>query len=299
MKNKKNIQILVITIVGIIAINWVSTLVYKRFDLTQDQRYTLSDAAKETIANINSPIIMDVFLKGDFPPEFRRLQTETKQLLEEFSAYSPKIKYQFLNGSDVLSIAQEDFDVAKRLYNQQKVLFNQKKITEEEWKAIVNNYNEKGRYNTTLKKSLKPAQVEVRENGKVSTELIYPWALAYFDNKTVTIPLLKNQLGNSSEERINNSIQNLEYAFANGFSKLTQPKRRKIAILKGNAEMEDRYLFDFIKTLKEHYYIGQFMMDSVVSNPQKTLQEIKGYDLLIVAQPQEAFNESETYILDQ
>ena len=146
---------------------------------------------------------------------------------------------------------------------------------------------------------LKGAQVEIQQNGKVSTEIVYPWALAYYNEQTVRIPLLKNQLGTTSEERVNNSIQNLEYAFADGFSKLTQPKRRKIAVLKGNGEATDASLADFLTTLREYYYIGKFTMDSVAINPKGTLEELQKYDLIIAAQPTQAFSEAEKYTLDQ
>ena len=70
---------------------------YKRFDLTSDNRYTLSEAALKTIDNVESPIIIDVFLEGEFHSEFKRLQSETKQLLAEFSAYNDNINFNFIN----------------------------------------------------------------------------------------------------------------------------------------------------------------------------------------------------------
>ena len=97
MNKQKPIFVLLITIVVLVVMNWISSEVYERFDLTQDQRYTLSEASKNTLANVDSPIIVDVFLKGSFPPEFRRLQVETRQLLEEFSAYNPNLKVEFIN----------------------------------------------------------------------------------------------------------------------------------------------------------------------------------------------------------
>ena len=73
-------------------------MAFKRFDLTQDKRYTLSDASLNIIKDVNSPIIIDVFLTGnDFPSEFKRLQRETKQLLEEFSAHNSHIIFHFIN----------------------------------------------------------------------------------------------------------------------------------------------------------------------------------------------------------
>ena len=97
MKNRKQ---LIYGFLGIILINIIGSYFYKRFDLTQDQRYSLSNAAKETIATINIPIFIDVFLEGDLPSEFKRLQVETKQILEEFEAYNPNVKFKFVNPSE-------------------------------------------------------------------------------------------------------------------------------------------------------------------------------------------------------
>ncbi|GHC58674.1 gliding motility-associated ABC transporter substrate-binding protein GldG [Ulvibacter litoralis] len=261
-KSNKHTTNFIFLLVALVLLNVIGSYAYKRFDLTQDQRYTLSEAAKNTIAAVDAPIVIDVFLKGNFPPEFKRLQTETKQLLEEFSAYNNNITFEFIN-------PLED---------------------EENPEAVQQQLQQLG---------LTTAQVEVRENGKVSTEFVYPWALAYFKDKTVKIPLLKNQLGTTSEERVNNSIQNLEYAFADGFNKLVTPKKRKVAVLKGNGELDDRYIADFFTTLKDYYYIAPFTLDSAAVAPVKTLESIKEYDLIVVAEPTEAFSDAEKYILDQ
>jgi len=247
--------------VSVIALNWLGQKVYQRFDLTQDKRYTLSDAAKSILKPITSPVEIEVLLDGRLPSEFHRLKVETEQLLKEFSAVNDNVNFHFVNPSE-----------------------------DESREAIQRQMAQMG---------LKGAQVEISESGKTSLETVYPWAIAYHNEKTIPIPLLKNTLGATSEERVNSSIQNLEYAFSDGFGKLTQPKKRKVAVLKGNAEMEDRYLADFITTLREYYFIGQFTMDSVAASPQRTLEAINGYDLVIIAQPEEAFTESEVYVLDQ
>jgi gliding-associated putative ABC transporter substrate-binding component GldG len=263
MARKRNHTVnLILLIVAVIFLNIIGNYAYKRFDLTQDKRYTLSEAAKETISEVDSPLVIDVFLKGNFPPEFRRLQQETRQLLEEFSAYNANIRYQFINPLEV----------------------------EEGREAIQAQMRDFG---------LTAAQVEVQESGKVSTELVYPWALAYYNDKTVKIPLLKNQLGATSEERVNNSIQNLEYAFADGFSKLTLPKRRKVAVLKGNGELDDRFVADFFSTLRDYYFIAPFTLDSAAVAPRRTLEQLNEFDLVVAASPTQSFSENEKYILDQ
>lgn len=261
-KNVKHIKNLIFVIVGVILLNVLGNYFYKRFDLTQDRRFTLSQAAKNTIATVDSPIVVEVFLKGNFPSEFKRLQVETRQLLEEFESYNSFIKYRFI---DPLENEEGSETIRKKL----------------------------------LRLGLSPAQVEVRQSGKITTEQVYPWALAYYNEKTVKIQLLKNQLGTTSEERVNNSIQNLEYAFADGFNKLVHPKERKIAVLKGNGELDDKFVADFFKTLKEYYYIAPFTLDSAAVSPIKTLKQLMGFDLIVIANPTEAFTDREKYILDQ
>ena len=81
---KKNIVSITTLIGGLILLNILGNYFYKRFDLTQDKRFTLSEEAKQIVDQVDSPLIVDVFLKGNFPPEFRRLQSETEQLLDEF-----------------------------------------------------------------------------------------------------------------------------------------------------------------------------------------------------------------------
>jgi len=258
MNFNKNIKEILYVIIGIIILNFFGNYVYKRFDLTQDHRFTLSEATQETIADADAPIFIEVFLEGDFPSEFKRLQSETEQLLEEFEANNTTIKYKFVNPNE-----------------------------------------KKGDAEALFKFGAKPAQIEVKQNGKISSQQIFPWAIASYKGSYIKIPLLKNQLGTSTEERVNNSIQNLEYAFADGFNKLVHPKKRKVAVIKGNGELDDKYVADFFSTLRDYYYIAPFTLDSASIAPIKILEQIKGFDLIVVANPTEAFSDKEKYILDQ
>ncbi|MFD0836600.1 gliding motility-associated ABC transporter substrate-binding protein GldG [Mariniflexile aquimaris] len=260
---KTHLKQIIAIAIGLLAINYISSFVFKRFDLTEDKRYTLSESAINVIKDIDAPIIVDVFLSGDdFPSEFRRLQNETKQVLEEFSSQNSNIIFNFID-----PIA----DDATRERNIQQ-------LTE---------------------RGLTPMQLSVQESGKATQAIIFPWALASFNEQTVTIPLVKNKIGASQQELVTNSVQHLEYAFADGFNKLTKPKSRKIAVLKGNKQLSDIYIADFIKKLGEYYFIAPFTLDSVAKNPQKTLDGLKNFDLIISAKPTEAFTEEEKLVLDQ
>lgn len=260
---KKEWITLTVLLLGLFVVNIFSNSMFKRFDLTSDKRYTLSEASKQLVKDVNSPIIIDVFLEGDgFPSEFRRLKTETQQLLEEFTNTNKNINFAFIN-----PIADE----ANRNINIQQL-------------------SERG---------LTPMQLNVQESGRTTQEVIFPWALASYNDQTVKISLLKNNIGASTEEKVANSIQHLEYAFADGFNKLINPKSKKVAVLKGNGQLDNRYIADFVKTIGQYYLTAPFTLDSVASNPQKTLNDLKNYDLIVSAKPTEAFTEQEKYVLDQ
>ena len=262
IKNKKHIIVVVVTLLVIIVVNLISSQVYSRFDLTKDKRYTLSDAAKQTIETIDAPIIVDVFLEGDFPSEFRRLRNETQQILEEFSVSNSNLKFNFIN-----PLEKED----TRDQNIQQL----------------------------AQRGMQPFQITIQESGKTSQEVVIPWALASYNGQTVIVPLIKNKMGASDQELVNGSIQNLEYVFAEAFKKLVNPKGKKIAILRGNEQLGDAYVADFLQKLGAHYLLAPFTLDSVASNPQKTLNDLKGFDLIISAKPMEPFSEEEKYVLDQ
>ena len=262
MKKNKSILYIVAIVVILIIVNAISSAVYQRWDLTKDHRYTLSDASKSLISDLDSPLIIDVFLEGDFPSEFRLLQTEVKQIVDEFQLESNQILINYINPIEDETTRQQYIE----------------ELTKQGLEPYINTDN---------------------STGKVTQDIIFPWAYASYKDKRVKIPLLKRSITEGLQEQINNSVQGLEYAFADGFSKLVKPKAKKIAILKGNGQLGDMYLADFLKTIKPYYSIAPFTLDSVATNPQGTLDKLKAYDLIVSAKPSVAFSENEKLVLDQ
>lgn len=263
MKTKyPNLKKLFKIILFIVLINFGSQFFFKRFDLTEDKRYTLSETSISILENIKEPLYVDVFLEGNFPGEFKKLQTETQQLLEEYKAYNSNIIFQFINPLE----------------------------NPEEREQIMQSFIERG---------LTPMNVTVDDKGKQTQEIVFPWAVINYGKNSTKVPLLKNMMGASTAEKVVNSVQHLEYAFANGFNTVSKSKEKKIAVIKGNGEVEDYQLADLLKTVRENYHIAPFTLDSVETNPIKTAKELKKYDLIIIAKPTQAFSDSEKQVLDQ
>ena len=261
IKNKK-VKILLTIITLLIVVNIVASMLFYRFDLTQDNRFTLSDTSLKIIKKAQEPLYIDVFLSGNFPADFKRLQTETKQILDEFKAYNPNIVYQFVNPLE----------------------------NPEESDAIMDSFIQRG---------LMPLKITNSEKGKQSQEVVFPWAIATYKDKSTKVSLLKNKLGASTQEKVISSVQHLEYAFADAFYKITTPKKKKIAVIKGNGELDDILKADFLKTIKESYFIAPFPLDSVAQKPQLIAKALKTFDLAIIAKPRTTFSDQEKQVLDQ
>lgn len=260
--SSKNIKTIVLTIVSLIAINIAGNFFFHRFDLTHDKRYTLSETSLGIIKNAKEPLYIDIFLEGNFPPEFKRLQTETKQILDEFKAYNPNIIYQFVNPLE----------------------------NPEEADAIMESFIQRG---------LTPIKISVDDKGKQSQEVVFPWAIATYKDKSTKIPLLKNKLGATTEQKVVSSVQHLEYAFADAFHKITTQKEKKIAVIKGNGELQDVLKADFLQSVRENYFIAPFPLDSVSQNPEMFAKALKTFDLAIIAKPKTAFSDEQKQVLDQ
>ncbi|GGC96598.1 gliding motility-associated ABC transporter substrate-binding protein GldG [Flavobacterium lutivivi] len=264
MSNRKeNFKKVVVTILFLIGLNIVSHFVFKRFDLTADKRYTLSQTSLQIVSDVKEPLYVDVFLEGDFPGEFKKLQTETQQLLEEFKAENQNIIFQFVN-----PLADEEADKEKT-------------------------------FNSFVERGLTPVNVTVNDKGQQTQEVVFPWAVATCGNRSVKVPLLKNMMGASTAEKVVSSVQHLEYAFANAFNTVSNAKQKKVAILKGNGELHDIFIADFVKSVRDNYYIGTFTLDSVAKNPTESLKYLKKYDLVVVAKPTEVFTDAEKQVVDQ
>jgi gliding-associated putative ABC transporter substrate-binding component GldG len=259
---QKNIKTLGITIFILIVLNVLGSLFFHRFDLTKDKRYTLSETSLQIVKQVKNPLSIKIYMQGDLPADFRRLQQETRQLLEEFQAYNSNIVFEFVNP---LENKDESMDVVKSLYQ----------------------------------KGLTPINITVDDKGKQSQAMVFPWAIAVYNNKEVNIPLLKNIMGASTTQKVIGSVQHLEYSIADAINKITKDKQKKVAIIKGNGEMKEVHIAKMLMQIRESYYIGPFTLDSVAKNPTGSLEALKKYDLAIIAKPTETFSDEEKQVLDQ
>jgi len=252
--NKRLKHILKLALV-LILFNIINQKFYTRIDLTKDNRYTIAKVTEDLINKIDKQLLIKVYLEGDFPSEFKRLQIETRQFLEELSAKNSRIKVQFI-----------------RPDNQREKL---------------------------IKAGMIPSQLTVKEDGILSNAIIFPWAEILYKNKKNKVSLLTNGTAQSQEDQLEKAIENLEFSFSNAIYELQEEKEKKIAVLSGNGELSDVQLYSFLSEVTKKHRLAKFTLDSVTTNPLKTLLDLQQFDLTIIAKPTQPFTENEKLVLDQ
>lgn len=274
-KNLKKNQIVsfLVTVVIVVLINVIGSFVFTRFDLTSEKRYTLSPTTKEILNGLDDYVYFKVYLEGDFPAGFKKLRRETKEMLDEFRAYTKYIDYEFINPSESAD-ASERNDTYKQLYQS----------------------------------GLTPTDVVIRNSDGSSKQMvIWPGALVSYRNNTeIAIDLLENQLGQSSENALNASMQNLEFRLIDAVKKVTRLQKPNIAFIQGHGELEVQDVFDIIQSLAQNYNVDTVTIggriDALIHRTQHEDREVKAfasYDAIVIAKPTQPFDEKDKFLIDQ
>lgn len=272
-KNLKKNQLISfgITLLVIVAVNIIASFVYTRFDLTSEKRYTLSDTSKEILKNLDDYVYFRVYLEGDFPAGFKKLRKETKEMLDEFRAYSKYIDYEFINPS-------ESNDAAER--------------------------NET--YKLLYQSGLNPTEIAMQTKAGAQQLIIWPCTLISYQEKEKPLDLLDTHIGESSNQVLNNSAQNLEYKLISSIKELTQDKKPSVAFIEGHGELNEDEVYDITRTLQKKYNVQRITLDEQITALNKrtvthdsSIVISPNYDAIVVAKPTKPFSEKDKFIIDQ
>ncbi|MBT4411922.1 MAG: hypothetical protein HOC82_18955, partial [Bacteroidetes bacterium] len=76
-------------VVGVlILVNLLSDSFFLRLDLTSDNRYTLSDATKNIVRNLEEPVTVTAYFSEDVPTQMNQTKRDFKEMLIEYSNLS-------------------------------------------------------------------------------------------------------------------------------------------------------------------------------------------------------------------
>ena len=268
-RNKDIIQLISIFII-IILINIIGSMVYHRFDLTKEGRYSLSKASKKLLSEIDDYIYIEVYLEGDFPAGIERLSLETKQILSEFKTQNDFIQFTFINPTESKDDKTRN-EILKQLYE----------------------------------KGLNPTNLQVKNGDSYTEKIIIPGAIVKFGANEIAVQLLKNQIASSPDQNLEQSIRELEYEFTNAIKQLRSSLKPSIGFLKGHGELDGIKIKDLRNSLTQQYSVDEidlreFEVDSLGKpNLKKKLRELKLKKLLLIAKPKSTFANLDKYFIDQ
>ena len=256
-RRKQDISNLSFFVMVVIVVNILSSFLFTRFDFTKEKRFTLSDITKTLLGNLKEDVQITIYLEGEFPPGFKRLQTSTKDLLSEYKAYSNgNLRFDFVNP------LAGDTD------------------------------RQKATYEELLGKGIEPTNLSVKTDEGMSQKMIYPAALISYNGRQFPVKLLQNKAGSNPEEVLNNSIQNLEYAFTSAIKKVSQDGKPRIGFTEGHGELTDLQLNGAMQGLADGYEVGRIDLKSI------KFAGLDKLNLLIIPKPNIAFTEAEKYKID-
>lgn len=268
---KNEIVSLVITVIIIVMVNIIGAFVYTRFDLTSEKRYTLSDKSKEILKGLDDYVYFRVYLEGEFPAGFKKLRKETKEMLDEFRAYSKYIDYEFINPSE-----SNDPSDREETY---KILYQ----------SGLNNYT-----------------ATMQTNNGVQQILIWPGTLVSYREKEMAVDLLSAQSGQRQETVLNNSSQDLEYKLISAIKDITEGKSSTVAFIEGHGELNDAEVYDIANTLATKYTLRRISIDEKMTalthrdydnDSNVVVKPI--FDAIVIAKPTLPFSEKDKFIIDQ
>jgi len=255
----RNLLQLMVALMLIALVGYLSSIWFFRLDLTSEKKYTLSNTTKEILKSLPDDIYIQVYLDGDLPIGFKRLQTSTRELLEEFRMFSGrKVKYEFINPSE-----EEDMEIRNTSQEQ------------------------------LLEKGLRPSNAQWRDKeGGMSQKIIFPGALIKYKGVEMPVNFLRNNPGLSGAENLNQSAEGLEYELINTIRTISSDSIYKIAFLEGHGELYEPEVAEASLALTQYYTIDR---GQIGGNPGI----LDDYAAVIIARPTERFKEADKLVIDQ
>ena len=233
-----------------------------QWDLTADQRFTLSKHAKEELNKLQISYKIDVFLAGKLPPTFQRLRAEVETVLNNIQEENANIFVEYIDPFD----------------------------TEDSRELVMQEMQQFG---------LIPRTAVSDNNQSVDQTVVFPWAIISDGNKSVRVSLWQKTIGDEVRDVFFRSVSELEFQFLDGFKQLTLKEKKTLAVLTSHHTSEDVLLSDFLQSLKPYYKLASFNLKAFPDDPEKTLENLNRFKLLVISNPNSSFSATEKFILDQ
>jgi gliding-associated putative ABC transporter substrate-binding component GldG len=210
-------------------VNVLGNTFYNYYDLTEDKRFTLTDASVDLMENRREVVYVKVLLEGEFGGAYKRLQNSVRELLDDYRSISPNLEYDFENP---LEGSVEEVNARKELY---------------------------------AKSGIYPINLKEQTSDSKKEQITYPYALIFYQGRETAINLLENNVpGMNPELVINNSVSLLEYKITAAINKLMTVTKPIVLYTTGHQELNPIQTADLDAEMIKSYDLNRINLDSVV-----------------------------------
>ncbi|MBN1133116.1 MAG: Gldg family protein [Bacteroidales bacterium] len=104
-----NISITILLFVAIIVlVNFLSEQFFFRVDLTENRQYTLSDATREILKNLDEPVTVKAYFSKDIPAQLIKTKNDFQEMLVEYGKLSKQmVVFEFISPNEDEEIERE------------------------------------------------------------------------------------------------------------------------------------------------------------------------------------------------
>ena len=246
-------------IAGFGGLLFISSNLHSKLDLTKEKKYSINNATKNLLSNLDDKVEVQVFLTGNLSSGFKKLSLATEELLSNYRDVSNgKLSFKFKRPGEGLP------DTIKAML-----------------------------MDSLLGIGVKPFNNQLnREEGEKTEQTIYPAAIVRCKGKIKAIDLMSGKSGLDEESSLNFSEALLEFKFDDAIDKLTKKNHPIIAYTVGNGEPYNPTVEDLLTTVSKNYRTGIVDLKTSVLNADT----IKA---LLIVKPSQTFTEKDKIKLDQ
>ncbi len=258
MKQKTRLSILIQLglVIGIVlVISLISGNFFRRYDLTDDGRHTISEVSKEYLDTLPKNVFVTVYYGGDLPTHYKQFEDGMRTLLDELVlSGNGHFDFQFVDPTT-------DPGIMKRFADKQLYPFRL---------SMPTSYTQ---------------QQEIQ---------ILPYAEVTYDQKAVMMNLIHNctyTQDGAPDFSVSRALQRFEYNLLTTIYNMSREKYKTVGLLVGHGEYPRERMADLFQDI-DHYYniidvdlrrgkaIGPSILDLlIVAQPQIALSEREKYEI--------------------
>ncbi|PLX27456.1 hypothetical protein C0583_04055 [Candidatus Parcubacteria bacterium] len=108
-KKKADMSITATLLIAIlVVVNFLSYNIFYRFDLTENKIYSISDASKSTLGELDDVVNINAYFSENLPTQLLSVRQEIEDMFDEYVTYSGgKVKVNYINPSEDEQLQQE------------------------------------------------------------------------------------------------------------------------------------------------------------------------------------------------